>query len=32
MSFSKQVKDELNAIQIKGNCCKKAYIFGALLV
>ena len=31
MSFSKQVKDELNAIQIKGNCCKKAYIFGALL-
>lgn len=31
MSFSKQVKDELNAIQIKGNCCKKAYLFGTLL-
>lgn len=31
MSFSKQVKEELNAIQIKGNCCKKAYLFGALL-
>lgn len=31
MSFSKQVKDELNAIQIKGNCCKKAYLFGAML-
>ena len=30
MSFSSQVKDELNSIQIKGNCCKKAYIFGAL--
>ena len=31
MSFSKQVKEELNGIQIKGNCCKKAYLFGALL-
>lgn len=31
MSFSSQVKDELNSLQIKGNCCKKAYIFGALL-
>lgn len=31
MSFSKQVKEELNSIQIKGNCCKKAYLFGAML-
>ena len=31
MSFSKQVKDELNSIQIKGNCCKKAYLFGVLV-
>lgn len=31
MSFSKQVKEELNSIQIKGNCCKKAYLFGAIL-
>lgn len=31
MSFSKQVKDELNSVQIKGNCCKKAYLFGSLL-
>ncbi len=31
MSFSKQVKEELNSIQIKSNCCKKAYLFGALL-
>ena len=31
MSFSKQVKEELNSIQIKGNCCKKAYLFGAFL-
>lgn len=31
MSFSSQVKDELNALQIKGNCCKKAYIFGSLM-
>ena len=31
MSFSSQVKDELNSLQIKGNCCKKAYIFGSLI-
>ena len=31
MSFSTQVKDELNSIQIKGNCCKKAYLLGALM-
>lgn len=31
MSFSKQVKEELNAIQIKSNCCKKAFLFGALI-
>lgn len=31
MSFSSQVKDELNQLQIKSNCCKKAYIFGAIL-
>ena len=31
MSFSSQVKEELNSLQIKGNCCKKAYIFGALM-
>ena len=31
MSFSKQVKQELNSIQIKGNCCKRAYLFGVLL-
>ncbi len=31
MSFSKQVKEELNSIQIKNNCCKKAYLFGALI-
>ena len=30
MSFSSQVKEELNSSQIKGNCCKKAYILGAL--
>lgn len=30
MSFSSQVKDELNSLQIKGNCCKKAYILGSL--
>lgn len=30
MSFSSQVKDELNSLHIKGNCCKKAYIFGSL--
>ena len=31
MSFSSQVKEELNSLPIKGNCCKKAYIFGALM-
>lgn len=31
MSFSKQVKEELNSIQIKGNCCKKSFLFGALI-
>ncbi len=31
MSFSKQVKNELNSIQIKGNCCKKSYLLGALM-
>jgi DNA-binding protein WhiA len=31
MSFSKQVKEELNSIQIKSNCCKKAFLFGALI-
>lgn len=30
MSFSSQVKDELNSLPIKGNCCKKAYILGSL--
>lgn len=31
MSFSSEVKTELNAIKIKSNCCKKAYLFGAML-
>lgn len=31
MSFSTQVKEELNAIHIKGNCCKKSYLLGALM-
>lgn len=31
MSFSRQVKQELNSIQKKSNCCKKAYLFGASL-
>lgn len=31
MSFSSQVKEELNSLQIKGNCCKKAFIFGVLM-
>ena len=31
MSFSSEVKIELNALKIKSNCCKKAYLFGAML-
>lgn len=31
MSFSAQVKEELNLLAIKGNCCKKAFIFGVAL-
>ena len=31
MSFSTQVKEELNSLPIKGNCCKKAFIFGVAL-
>ncbi len=31
MSFSTQVKEELNSLQIKSNCCKKAYLLGAML-
>ncbi len=31
MSFSTQIKEELNLIQIKGNCCKKAYLIGVLM-
>ena len=31
MSFSSQVKDELSALPIKSNCCKKAYIFGVAI-
>lgn len=31
MSFSSLVKDELSSVQIKSNCCKKAYLFGSLL-
>ena len=31
MSFSSQVKEELNSLPIKSNCCKKAYIFGSLM-
>ncbi len=31
MSFSADVKSELNSMIIKGNCCKKAYILGILM-
>ena len=31
MSFSQRVKEELNSIQNKSNCCKKSYLFGAIL-
>jgi DNA-binding protein WhiA len=30
MTFSSEVKDEFNSLAIKKNCCKKAYILGAL--
>lgn len=31
MSFSIQVKNELNSIQIKKNCCKRSYLLGAVM-
>lgn len=31
MSFSSEVKSELNALKIKSNCCKKAFLFGTML-
>ena len=31
MSFSNEVKDELLALQLKKNCCKKAFLFGLLI-
>lgn len=31
MSFSDKVKNELSNIKIKNNCCRRAYIFGALM-
>jgi DNA-binding protein WhiA len=31
MSFSNEVKDELVALQLKKNCCKKAFLFGLLI-
>ena len=31
MSFSDKVKNELNSIKIKNSCCRRAYIFGALM-
>ena len=31
MSFSSDVKIELNALKIKSNCCKKAFLFGVTL-
>ena len=30
MSFSTQVKEELNSIHKKENCCKKSYVLGAI--
>lgn len=30
MSFSNEVKNELRSLQIKMNCCRKAYLFGLL--
>ena len=31
MSFSTDVKTELNSIKIKANCCKKAYLVGIIM-
>ena len=31
MSFSNEVKDELLALQLKKNCCRKAFLFGLLI-
>ena len=31
MSFSEQVKEELQALQIKSMCCRKAYLFGLMI-
>lgn len=31
MSFSTDVKNELNSLQIKGNCCKRSYVLGCLM-
>ena len=31
MSFASQVKEELNSISLKSNCCKKAYLFGVVM-
>lgn len=31
MSFSSNVKNEFNSIQIKGNCCKRSFLLGALM-
>lgn len=31
MSFSNEVKDELLALQLKKNCCRKAFLFGLLV-
>lgn len=31
MSFSSQVKEELNSLAIKNNCCKKAWLFGTCI-
>ena len=31
MSFSTEVKSELNSLPIKGNCCKKSYVLGVML-
>ena len=31
MSFSEQVKEELQALQIKSMCCRKAFLYGLLM-